>query len=48
MTPECGISKLTEDEYNAWRYNYPRIEAKRDKAAIDKLRAERRKPDTTE
>ena len=30
--------EITEDDYNDWRYNYPHVEAKRDKAAIDALR----------
>jgi transcriptional regulator with XRE-family HTH domain len=28
----------TEDEYNAWRYSYPRIKAERTKAALEELR----------
>ena len=40
--------EITVEEYNDWRYNYPRIEAARDKAVIDKLRAERQKPNATE
>jgi len=33
--------EITEDEYNKWRYNYPRIEAERFKQSIDKIRQER-------
>lgn len=33
--------EITEDEYNNWRYNYPRIEAERTKAALDNLRTEK-------
>ena len=33
--------EITEDEYNAWRYNYPKAEVERTKAALDKLRAEK-------
>ena len=36
--------EITEDEYNTWRYNYPRIEAERTKAALDVLRAEKNNP----
>jgi len=31
--------EITKEEYDAWRYNYPRIEAKGLKAKIDELRA---------
>jgi transcriptional regulator with XRE-family HTH domain len=34
--------EITEDEYNAWRYTYPRIEAERFKASIDELRQKKR------
>jgi transcriptional regulator with XRE-family HTH domain len=34
-------SEITEDEYNAWRYNYPKGEAEQTKAALDKIRAEK-------
>jgi len=30
--------EITEDDYNTWRYNYPRIEAERTRAALDELR----------
>ena len=33
--------EITEDEYNAWRYNYPRIESERTKERLDTLRAEK-------
>ncbi|MDR3314213.1 MAG: helix-turn-helix domain-containing protein [Oscillospiraceae bacterium] len=33
--------EITEDEYNAWRYNYPKAEVELTKAALDKLRAEK-------
>lgn len=33
--------EITEDEYNTWRYNYPRIEAERTKERLDALRAEK-------
>lgn len=36
--------EITEEEYNTWRYNYPRIEAERTKAALDELRAEKNNP----
>ena len=36
--------EITEDEYNTWRYNYPKIEAERFKDSIDKLRAEKNNP----
>jgi len=38
--------EITEDEYNTWRYNYPRIEAERGKASLDELR--RKKKNTSE
>lgn len=38
--------EITEDEYNAWRYNYPRIEAERTKASLDELR--QKKKETSE
>ena len=31
--------EITKEEYDQWRYNYPRIEAERFKADIDALRA---------
>jgi hypothetical protein len=33
--------EITEDEYNAWRYTYPRIEAERTKTALDELRRQK-------
>jgi transcriptional regulator with XRE-family HTH domain len=36
--------EITEDEYNAWRYNYPKAEMERTKAALDKIRAEKETP----
>ena len=33
--------EVTEDEYNAWRYNYPKVEAERTKERLDALRAEK-------
>jgi hypothetical protein len=35
--------EITEDEYNAWRYTYPEIEAKRFKDKLDTLRYEKKK-----
>lgn len=32
---------ITKEEYDTWRYNYPRIEAERFKAELDALRAEK-------
>ncbi|HBU12157.1 MAG TPA: transcriptional regulator [Clostridiales bacterium] len=32
--------EITRDEYDAWRYNYPKSEAERDKAARDAQREE--------
>ena len=36
-----AIGERTEDEYNTWRYNYPKFEVERSKAAIDELRAKK-------
>jgi hypothetical protein len=36
--------EITEDEYNAWRYNYPKGEVEQTKAALDKIRAEKNNP----
>jgi transcriptional regulator with XRE-family HTH domain len=36
--------EITEDEYNTWRYNYPKAEVARTKAALDTLRAEKENP----
>lgn len=35
--------EITKEEYDAWRYNYPKIEAERFQDSIDKLRAEKNK-----
>lgn len=35
--------EITEEEYNEWRYNYPKAEADRFKRNIDKLRSEKKK-----
>ena len=35
--------EITEEEYNTWRYSYPRIEAERTEQRLDKLRQERKK-----
>ena len=35
--------EITEDEYNAWRYTYPKMEAKRFGDSIDILREEKKK-----
>jgi transcriptional regulator with XRE-family HTH domain len=34
--------EITREEYDNWRYNYPKIEAERFKASIDELRAQRK------
>ena len=34
--------EITEDDYNTWRYTYPRVEAERTKAALDELRQKRK------
>jgi transcriptional regulator with XRE-family HTH domain len=36
--------EITADEYNDWRYNYPKGEAEWTKAALDQIRAEKEKP----
>lgn len=33
--------EISKEDYDTWRYNYPRIEAERFKDSIDKLRAEK-------
>ena len=33
--------EITKEEYDDWRYNYPRIEAERTKERLDTLRAEK-------
>ena len=40
--------EITKEEYDTWRYNYPRIEAERTKAAIDAIRAEKKNADPAE
>lgn len=35
--------EITKEEYDQWRYNYPRIEAERFKADIDALRAAKKR-----
>lgn len=35
--------EITKEEYDAWRYNYPRLEAEQTKAALDELRTKRNK-----
>ena len=37
--------EITEDEYNTWRYNYPKAELERTKAARDEYRAKRKEND---
>lgn len=34
--------EITKDEYDDWRYNYPKIEAERTKAALDARRMEKK------
>ena len=34
--------EITEDDYNEWRYTYPRIEAERTKATLDELRQQKK------
>ena len=38
--------EITKEEYDAWRYTYPKIEAERFKDSIDKLRAEKKNADS--
>ena len=33
--------EITNEEYNDWRYNYPRIEAERAKEKLDELKVEK-------
>ena len=35
---ELKTENITKEEYDLWRYNYPRIEAKRTRANLDALR----------
>jgi transcriptional regulator with XRE-family HTH domain len=35
--------EITEDEYNAWRYTYPRMEVERFRDEIDRRRAEKKR-----
>ncbi|MDR0874815.1 MAG: helix-turn-helix domain-containing protein [Clostridiales Family XIII bacterium] len=34
--------EITQDDYDNWRYNYPKIEAERFKASLDERRAKRK------
>jgi hypothetical protein len=34
--------EITKDEYDDWRYNYPKIEPKRAKQRLDALHTERK------
>ena len=40
--------EITKEEYDAWRYNYPKIQAERFKDSIDKLRFEKKNTDPAE
>ena len=40
-TKKLKSGEITKEEYDAWRYNYPRIEAERFKDSIDKLQVEK-------
>jgi hypothetical protein len=45
----CADSgEITQDDYDNWRYNYPKLEAERFKAKIDERRAQRKEPKPTE
>lgn len=35
--------EITKDEYDQWRYTYPQVETERTKAALDALRAKKKK-----
>ena len=35
--------EITKEEYDAWHYNYPQIEAERTKAVLDAYRSEKDK-----
>lgn len=37
--------EITKREYDTWRYTYPKIEAERTRAALDALRAEKKRVD---
>jgi len=39
MAVKLNNGEITEDEYNAWRYNYPKAEVERSKFALDEYRA---------
>ena len=34
--------EISKEDYDRWRYTYPEVEAERTKAALDKLRAEKK------
>jgi hypothetical protein len=34
--------EITKDDYDNWKYNYPKIEAERFKASLDERRAKRK------
>lgn len=36
--------EITKEQYDAWRYTYPKMEAERDQAALDARRAEQKSP----
>ena len=40
--------EITEEEYNTWRYTYPRIEAERTRERLDALRAKKKNVEATE
>lgn len=40
--------EITKEEYDDWRYNYPKVEAERTKERLDALRAEKKKVDENE
>ena len=42
MAVKLNNGEITEDEYNTWRYNYPKVEVERSKAALDEYRAQRK------
>jgi hypothetical protein len=40
--------EISKEEYDTWRYNYPRIEAERTKVALDARRAEKEESNETD
>lgn len=40
---KLNSGEISKEEYDAWRYTYPKIEAERTKAALDVRRAEKKK-----